>query len=424
MDSLAPTVKGYQSEFVDPDLRFMAVFGAKGSGKTYVGALWALQMIAQGGKGLILMNSYAQTRDVFLQNIKPWLDKLNWPYSYSLSSMNLEVLGTTVHLRSAELGTIRKIESLEYDWGWADEASYFDPESMRIFLSRVRKGNACIRITSMPDEPDAFVYGFVENLAKQRDGIVQEIALTDNPDSEFVKRYEQVLRATYSGQQLARYLDGMRVSLEGDGAFALSNVLLGYYPYDPEEELLLSWDFNVEYCAVSAWQKGPLTPKAEETIACVRSWQLQGETIFDSAQSLAEELSAHKGLIKLHGDASGNNRSALATETMWQGVRNVFYKKFGKQLRFVVPEKNPNVRDTIECANWALKRSLVLFDSNERNVWRSLSASRLDRYGDLDKKNDYKAEAIKTHDADTARYAIWHYLSNAFPASRKSFFIV
>lgn len=421
----APVIdrSSWQYSFVDPDVRVCVAFGAKGSGKTYVGALWALQMMQRGGKGLIILNSFAQTRDIFLQNLKPWLDKLNWRYSYSGMSMNLEVMGSIVHLRSADKESIKKIESIEYEWGWADEASYYDAEALRIFVSRVRKGDAAIRITSMPDEPDAFVYSFCEEITRE-DGKLFEVSLKENPDKQFRERYEKLLRATYQGQQLKRYLEGSRVSLSGLGAFNVSATNLGDFPYDPDEPVVISWDFNVEYCAVSAWQQVGVDKSGRPVVACVRSWQLKEQTVYANAEMLLAEIGGHKNLVYLHGDASGANRTAISTDSMWKGVRDIFYRHFGGNLRYVVPDRNPMVRDTIQAFNWALGEQLVWIDRSEKHVYKSLVAARTDKYGDIDKKNDYKPDAIKSHDADTARYAIWHYFKGMYPGSSESYFVI
>ena len=416
--------QGYQRIFCDPQLPVCVVFGAKGSGKTFTGALWALFQFREQGKGLIILNTLAQARDIFRQNVEPLLKQLGWAYSFNESRMELDCMGSIVHFRSAERDVIKRIESIEYDWGWADELSYFDPEAVRVFASRIRKGKAHIRITSMPDEPDHFCYRFTERLVADRGGRLFEVSLRDNPDAEFRERYEAMLRATYQGDQLARYLEGRRVSLAGQGLFNVLPSHRGDYPLDPKSDLLLSWDFNVEYCAVSGWQQAGITDEGYPIIACVKGWQLKEATVFQSAAKLAQELSHMGGIITLHGDASGQARTATATESMWAGVKRIFLDAFGDRLRYKVPSHNPSVKDTIQCVNWALGSGALVFDSNQAGtVYSSLLSAKADKYGELDKSQDMKPNATRSHDADTARYAAWHYHERNYPA-RKTFFIV
>lgn len=412
----------FQNIFINSDERICSIIGAKGSSKTWSGARFAAVQISkqQNAQGLIMLNSRQQVVDIFEQDIRPLFDELKWPYSFNAQSLNVKIFDSVIHLRSADADAVKKVESVAYHWGWADEASYYPPDTLKTFVSRIRKGKALVRVTSMPDEPDAFLYSFLEKLG----GKMYEIGLRDNPDREFADRYESFLRATYSGAQLERFLYGKRVSLDGSGIFGVESHMRQDVPYDPDEEMLMSWDFNVEYRAVSIWQKVGISPRGEPIVACVKSYRMSNETVYDDAVILADEYSKHKNLIYLHGDASGESRTAQTTESMWKTIRDVFSRK-KLNYRYIVPKSNPLVKDTIQCVNWALKNGLVLFNTDERNVYMSLQACRADKYGEIDKSIDYKPEsATRTHEADTARYAIFHYFQHIYPGNRGGFFIV
>ena len=422
MEQLERRVAYFQKEFLDKDNPFVAIIGAKGSGKTYVGALFILSMIPEGGQGLVMFNTFQQAKDIYKQNVKTMLDTLGWPYHFNEQQMVLTVWDSTIHFRSAESDVIRRIESIEYEWGWADEASYYKPDSLNVWASRIRKGRALKRITSMPSEPDAFIYQFVE---RRDDSSLFEISLQDNPDPAFRERYTQELRNTYSGAQLERYLYGKRVSLEGLGIFYVSPTMRGEYKYDPFDALVLSWDFNVAYRAVTGWQIIGKDEKGRPKVACVFARQMQEATVGDDAERLANELRMHKGDLIITGDASGSNRTALATGSMWTAVKEKFLTVFGNTISFRVPNANPLVRDTIECSNWALKNNLVYFDEvDAKHAYNSMVAAKADKYGDIDKKEDYKEGTIKSHDADTARYALWHYFEGMYPGTNKNYWIV
>lgn len=425
MKDIEYTLADYQDDFINGDKRVVSIVGAKGSSKTWSGARFSLVQITKQSRsqGLIMANSRQQILDIFEQDIRPLLEDLNWTYSFNAQSLNIKVFDSVIHLRSADPDAVKKIESIAYHWGWADEASYYDSETLKTFTSRIRKGKRLVRITSMPDEPDHTMYDFIENLVEQFGGELYEIGLLDNPDKEFVDNYTKILKATYSGAQLERFLYGKRVSLEGDGLFMVEGDMRGEYEYDPEDPLMLSWDFNVEYRAVSAWQIIGKDDKGYDMIACVNSWRMQEQTVHDDAIALCSLLKNHKNVLFLHGDASGESRSAQTTTSMWKMVRDVFYEHFD-DVRFIVPRKNPPVKDTIQCANWALKQGLIRFNKDERNVYMSMQAVRSDKYGEIDKSIDYKTTTTtRTHETDTARYAIWHYYNKVYPG-RKGFFIV
>lgn len=422
MEQLERRVANFQREFLSVDNPFVAIVGAKGSGKTYVGALFVMSMLQRGGQGLVMFNSFQQAKDIYKQNIKTMLEELGWPYHFNEQQMILTVWDNTVHFRSADPDVIRRIESIEYEWGWADESSYFRPDSLNVFASRIRKGLALKRITSMPADPDAYIYNFIE---RRSDAKLFEISLQDNPDPVFRERYTQELINTYSGAQLERYLYGKRVSLEGIGLFYVTPDMRGQYKYDPNDTLVLSWDFNVEYRAVSGWQVVGRDDSGKPKIACVFAKQMKEATVGDDAERLANELRNHKSDIVVTGDATGSNRTALATGSMWTAIKEKFHDTFGGTVRYRVPDVNPLVRDTIECCNWALKNKLVYFDIDDsRDVYNSLVAAKADKYGDIDKKDDYKDGAVKSHDADTARYALWHYYQQMYPGNNKNYWIV
>jgi hypothetical protein len=389
---------------------------------TWSGARYICREIAsqRHAQGLVMFNTLQQARDIYAQDVEPLLRDLNWPYHFNQQSLILKVFDTLIHFRSAEPTALERIESVAYHWGWADECSFYSPEALKTFVSRVRKGDARVRLTSMPDEPDNFMYSFIEGL----EGKMYEIALKDNPDRKFADRYEKFLRATYSGAQLERFLSGKRVSLSGLGLFAVEpQMRIAGDPYDPNEDMMLCWDFNVEYRAVSAWQQTGFTADAHPIVTCVRSWQMKEPTVLEDAEVLCNQLRKHKGRIILHGDASGQSRTAMATDSMWKTVKEVFYANF-ENVRYIVPKSNPSVKDTIQCLNWAIRSGLVQFAYDERNVYMSLQGAKADKYGEIDKAKDYDGtSSAKSHEADTARYASWHFFSKLYPGKRGGLWI-
>ena len=427
MEQVEYALSKYQDDLINSDKQIVAIVAAKGAGKTFAGARYICRELAEqdGGQGIVMFNTLQQARDIFFQEVEPLLKELNWQYSFNGQSLNLTVFNSIVHFRSAEPSALERIESVAYHWGWADEASFYDPQALKTFVSRIRKGAARVRITSMPDEPDAFMYSFVENLVHNLGGKLHELGLKDNVDKKFVDSYTAILKSTYSGAQLERFLSGKRVSLAGLGLFATgSHHRHDNIAYNPNDDILLSWDFNVEYRAVSAWQQMGNRPDGMPIVACVKSWQMKSATVYEDALALCDFFSTHKGTIFLHGDASGENRTAQTTDSMWKTIRDTFDKLL-KNIRYIVPKSNPPVKDTIQCLNWALRENLIQFSTDERNVYMSLSACKADKYGEIDKSIDYKANnTARSHEADTARYAVWHYYKHLYPGNRGGFFIV
>ena len=413
------TLAPYQDNFINSSERQVGIIGAKGSSKSWSGTRFILAQVAiqPSTQGIVMFNTLQQARDMYFQEFEPLLRELDWPFSFNAQTMVLKIFDNIIHFRSAEPDAVKKIESIAYCFGWADEASYYAPESLKTFVSRIRKGKAIVRITSMPDEPDAFIYRFLEDAGFK----LYEISLADNPDREFADRYANFLKTIYTGAELQRYLSGDRVSLSGMGLFAVDKTMKTGVDINTDEDLVLSWDFNAEYRAVSAWQKIGINHEGYDVIGCVASWQLRNADIHADAIQMCEILEGHKARIFLHGDASGEARTATVTQSGWQTIRKVFVEKIGhEKVRSLVPKANPPVKDTILCLNWALRNKLIEFNANEKNVYASLSACKADRYGDIDKTGDYRGgEGARSHETDTARYAVWHFFNKVYPGRKR-----
>jgi PBSX family phage terminase large subunit len=421
LDTVAYNISTFQDTFINSDEKRVAIIGAKGSSKTWSGARYLLSEVTRQPRvqHLVMLNTLQQARDVYHQDIEPLLQDLRWPYKFNAQYMNLKIFDTTVHMRSAERDSINKIESIHYGSGWADEASFYDKESLEIFLSRIRKGKSKVRVTSMPDEPDHWLYELLENAGFK----MFEISLYDNPDKVFVAHYEEILKSFYDDVQLRRYLSGERVSLAGLGIFALGIEHKGDTHIDTSEDIYLFWDFNVAYRAVSAWQRTGTDPKGRPLYGVVKSWQMKEATVYEDAVVLAEFLKKHRASIYLGGDASENKRSSQTTESMWMTVRRAF-RDNNVAVRSIVPRSNPNVKDTIQCCNWCLRQNLVIFDKNEKNVYRSVAAAKADKFGEIDKSGDDRPGGAKSHEADTFRYGCWHFYSKLYPGGKKRIWVV
>lgn len=414
-EPLINEVSPQQYDFCDiSEPRVVALIGAKGSGKTFIGPRFIANCISQlpGSKGIFACSTNRQTEDIFIQDIKPLFDELGWPYDWNRSKGNVTFWnGAILHLRSAE--SPDRIESIQYDWGWQDEVSLASQKFAKTISSRIRgiRGTGHKRFTSMPDDPEHFIYTWLERICDA----FYEVTLYDNPDKEFVKNYERELKETYFGDELKRMLTAARISLAGTGLFAANSSHLKTYLYDPKDDLYLVWDFNVAYRAVTAWQPVGKTKKGIPMMNCIESFQMKEFTTELDAKVLCEHYREHEGLVYLHGDASGENRTAQTSNSMWNQIEAVFEKEFGDRLRYEVPRSNPNVKDTIQVTNWALQKNLLTFSEAARTAWQYLVAAKSDKYGEIDKSNDHKTEGAKSHEVDTIRYLAYLIWWDYFP---------
>lgn len=417
IDEVRNEVAPFQMDFCDTSkVCAKAIIGAKGSGKTWIGARFIAKMVEEmpGSKGIFACSTNQQAEDIWEQDIKKLLDSLHWKYLWNQNKGIVKFWnGTILHIRTAEKP--ERIESIQYEWGWQDEVSLASLDFCKTIRSRIRgiNGKGHARFTSMPDDPEHFIYEYLEDVCES----FHEVTLSDNPDKEFVTAYTELLKEIYTGAELDRYLHAKRVSLTGLGLFAANQDHRDTVEYNPDRELYLVWDFNVEYRAVTAWQQVGIVQN-RPMFNCVESFQLKNYTTKADAVELCKYYSGHTATIYLHGDASGENRTAQTSESMWVQIRREFERKF-TDVKFVVPKANPNVKDTIQVTNWALTNNLMYFSDPATTAYRYLVAAKSDKYGEIDKSNDYKEGGAKSHEVDTIRYLAWHVFEPYFPGHQQ-----
>lgn len=452
----------------------LACIAGKGTGKTFVANDWFLReamKMQPGTQGLVTFNTLQQCRDAFEEFTRPRLDEIGVPYDWNGSSYNLKLgNGSVIHWRSAEPNVVKRVETLQYTFWWGDECQEYSLKALKTFNSRVRKGMKRKRITAMPEDPTHYLYSFVERIGAR----LYELNVYDNPDVEFRESYIEILRMTYSGAELDRYLHGKRVSLTGTGIFGMGADHQAELEFDFNKDLTLQWDFNVEYCAVSAWQNIEMTDSGM-VVGCPEAYQLDEPTVYENAVNLLyhllgvemddpEEIEDEvdylfrirnkgeerhvicqwdedeewglseedevlgwgkivnnwKGKIILDGDSSGDNRTAATSDSMWMQVKKVFKDAFGDRCDYLVEKANPSIKDTIQCANWALNSGLVKVDKKKASkLYLSVIACKYDKHGEIDKKDDYKEGTVKSHDADTFRYAMWRSFRFKYPGRKR-----
>lgn len=418
IETVENIIAPFQADFCDTtEMGAKTIVGAKGSGKTWIGARFVAKMVDElpGSKGIFACSTNRQTEDIWEQDIKSLLDKLDWSYKHNKNEGIVRFSnGTILHLRSAEAPG--RIESIQYHWGWQDEVSLASLDFHKTIKSRIRaiSGRGHQRFTSMPDDPEHFIYGALEDTCIS----FHEVTLDDNPDKEFVKEYKKTLSEIYTGRELDRYLYGKRVSLAGLGLFAVDERHKEDHIYIDEDPLYIVWDFNVAYRAVTCWQEVGKTKQGLPRFNCIESFQLKEATTEYDAKKLCAHFASHTGPIILHGDASGENRTAATSESMWYQIRKVFNKEFPGQVKFAVGLSNPNVKDTIQLTNWALKKNLLSFSKKANIAYRYLVAAKANKYGEIDKSVDDKPGGAKTHEVDTIRYLAWLVFERYFPGTQ------
>lgn len=162
---------------------------------------------------------------------------------------------------------------------------------------------------------------------------------------------------TYQQEFLASF-----VSFSGRAYYKFNTDVHAKYrvPYDPEKELVLTLDFNVDPGTGGILQEfGP----GDEICKKLKTTNATGiiDEIFIEFDSNTERVCRkfvskyghHKGPIRVFGDATGGARHTSGTSgTNWDIVRSVLYDHFGDgRVAIDVPPANPSQRKSINSVN-------------------------------------------------------------------------
>ena len=143
-----------------------------------------------------------------------------------------------------------------------------------------------------------------------------------------------------------------------------------YYPFDQERHaktrltwnknapLALCFDFNWDPGTCVAVQEGLLPETANPGKNKSRGTLCIGEVYARRANTkivcdrVIHNWGSHKGLIELHGDASGGAQGSAQTEgSDWDLVEKTLRRKFGDRMQKRYPKANPAVRARVNAVN-------------------------------------------------------------------------
>lgn len=257
-----------QAEFLFATEKIVAYVGGLGSGKTHIGAFWAITQILQHpqGRGLIAANSYKQLESATLPKIFQLLQSFNIDYHYYSQSkilkLNLGGIPAEIHCRS--LTEYQDLRGSEYFWVWLDETRDTREEAFWVVLGRLRqtltKGDSVflpkLRITTTPDMLKCrWLYQFLhhsemmEKLATQ--GLaLREIKASSRQNPHLSSDYIAMLEACYDPELAKQEIEGEWVIIPSGkpvfGSVFRPAMHFDTLAYDPNRPLIigLDWGFH------------------------------------------------------------------------------------------------------------------------------------------------------------------------------------
>ena len=167
--------------------------------------------------------------------------------------------------------------------------------------------------------------------------------------------------------------------------------------YNRRHEIHLSFDFNTNPAVALAAQF------INGKVYVVKTWYIvQGKT-FGSVQAVVEWLKDNRYptnfTLQIHGDASGSNETANASETNWEIVHDRL-RRYDYSINICYGAANPNIQDTFNSTNIALRNDEVVINPDEVELVKDIESA-THPYDDFKKKNKERSHLL-----DSFRYLV------------------
>lgn len=232
--------------------------GGVGSGKTFCGSLRGLLYAFQwaGCRGLVgalsedLLNTTTKQKYIeHLENIG-MKEGVHWWFEDRRSVIRLKN-GSTIKFKT--MSDWRQFMSTEYTWIEMEEASFIDEITFKKLLTRLREFRRenwknyyrAMFLHTNPQGRRGWIYKFFRNPKTKINGYRCVVASTEE-NVYLGKSYIDTLKDLYDADEVAEMIEGQDVDNDNTIAFprfSEKNIVKGLQ-YDPNNELILSCDFN------------------------------------------------------------------------------------------------------------------------------------------------------------------------------------
>lgn len=325
--------------------------GGYGSGKTFSGVLRGL-LISQkfpGIRGLACAKTYPLLRDTTLQTYFEVFDDLHFrdgkEYIWRASEQKLvfpkwgksEILFR--HLEKPF-----KLKSLNLGWVHVEEMSEVEEAVFMMLLSRLRQKGIPRHYlfgTTNPQANKGYIHRVFVAENKSKDGILYRRVMAPSTQNIYLpKEYLENM----AGQFDEEYYRINVLGQDGDYTAGLvcktwSHANIEDTGYKPDKPLYLSCDFNIDpNCWVVAHRYNREYHFIDELC-------LENTATVQAAEEFYRRYKDHKAGVIITGDASGQNRNAVAADaltTNYTIIRNTLSGLGMRNIELSLRSKNPN----------------------------------------------------------------------------------
>lgn len=275
-----------QADFLKAPEKIVAYVGGLGSGKTHVGAFWAVTMMLRhpNGHGLIAANSYKQLECATLPKVFRFLEEQGIAFQYQAQAKIIRIQDPryqgkgVIHCRS--LSEYQDLRGTEYLWIWLDETRDTREDAFKVILGRLRQRITTdgrlisaglkaarsadlvpplLRITTTPDMLKCrWLYDYLHNPAV-RDALaasgiqVREIKASSRENPYLGADYISLLEGSYDAELAKQEIEGdwviIPVGKPVFGASFVPKLHLGRFTFNSDKPLILGLDWGYHHPA-------------------------------------------------------------------------------------------------------------------------------------------------------------------------------
>lgn len=423
-------------------IRWYYLRGGVGAGKSKAGSAFVVSRVKLYPmiRGLITAQSFPQLRDSTLValveycfkygheitpstiSIEETARKIAYKQTCSINGVDILVKSidafTGVSAKSTESG-----RGIEVGWIWYDEGAYGQKQGFDTLNTRLRWNledyfcHALITSSINKNMPYNWTYDYFDSpdrkpeLAKIHQTIVCSTLENVKGDRNYIKALKTSLTdELYKIEILSLYssITENRVF----NYFSREQHCVTGLEIDPRYPIHVSLDFNHNPSTAIAGQFLP----ASEEIVIVKEWYLKHSDTFQLSAAIAKWFLEIRGTrnrseinnwatwnsykLHVHGDASGNQKTANSKQSNWQIVRTTF-KQENIDYQTHYGKSNPGIKDTVNSVNCALRSDKLWINNDCTELKKDLEGLKWDDKSQIDKK-----DIARSHLADGLRYMV------------------
>jgi PBSX family phage terminase large subunit len=380
-----------QHDFLTDDRETVLFAAGIGSGKSFVGSHWSMNMLTAEpkAKGFIGANTYNQLQNATLATFFGVLDEFRVPYSYNQKTNIIKAAGRLIYAYS--LDNYDAIRGIEVGWAWLDETRDTKKAAFHVVQGRMRDKNASkrrMRLTSSPSGYNWLYDDFASANKKAGYGLIHGTTM-DNvflPDG-----YAESLKKSYDQKAYAQEVLGEFVNLN-QGAI--------YYAFDRQRNVKpqvrvanfpvrVAMDFNINPMTAVAFQD------YDNKLHVLKEYWLMSSNTDQLGQVIIEDFGRGTEVVP---DSTGK-----ALKTASRGLSD--HQILRNMGLVVLYNRNPSRVDRYNCVNNLFEKERCEIDPTCVNLIRDLEKT---SYDEGTNQPDTSTDKTLTHVSDALGYAGWY----------------